>query len=157
MLEHWAVTLFVEHALLPAINRLPSAKAHNLNFALDALLARSSKDKKESSNSASDGNDIVDDNDDNGASGASSSSSTGSGAAGMSSKNAQFGCPRPLALCAARAVRSAIDRRGGLHRCSEDFRVHPKGTGVVVDCPEGLPAHTFVNEYIGELYPPWRW
>ena len=36
-------------------------------------------------------------------------------------------------------------------------KVHPKGTGVVVDCPDGLPAHTFVNEYIGELYPPWRW
>ena len=36
-------------------------------------------------------------------------------------------------------------------------QIHPKGTGVVVCSPTGLPAHTFVNEYIGELYPPWRW
>ena len=26
---------------------------------------------------------------------------------------------------------------------------------VVLD--EGIPAHEFVSEYIGELYPPWRW
>jgi len=35
--------------------------------------------------------------------------------------------------------------------------ITPKGTGVVVAAPEGVPAHAFVNEYIGELYPPWRW
>ena len=34
--------------------------------------------------------------------------------------------------------------------------IHPKGTGVVV-VDEGIPAHEFVSEYIGELYPPWRW
>jgi hypothetical protein len=28
---------------------------------------------------------------------------------------------------------------------------------VVVNVSEGVDAHTFVNEYIGELYPPWRW
>ena len=147
------MTLFVEHALLPAINRLPSPKAHNLNFALDALLAQSNRKVK---GVETDNNRMVDDDDDDDTA-SSSSSSSGSSIASLPNKAAQFGCPRPLALCAARAVRQAIDSRGGLHRCSEDFRVHPKGTGVVVDCPEGLPAHTFVNEYIGELYPPWRW
>jgi hypothetical protein len=135
------VTLFVEHALLPAVNRLPPLKAHNFNHALDALLA---------SNGGGDDGDNVP-----GSSTAAAASSAAS--SGGSAGKAQFGCPRALAVCAASAVRRAIDQRGGLHRCGEDFRVHPKGTGVVVDAAEGLAAHTFVNEYIGELYPPWRW
>jgi hypothetical protein len=36
--EHWAITSFIEHALLPAINRQPPAKAHWMANALDALL-----------------------------------------------------------------------------------------------------------------------
>jgi len=42
-------------------------------------------------------------------------------------------------------------------RASVDFRIHPKGTGVIVNDLNGLKPHTFVNEYIGELYPPHRW
>lgn len=37
------------------------------------------------------------------------------------------------------------------------FRVHPKGVGVVCVAPEGIEPETFVTEYHGELYPPWRW
>lgn len=37
------------------------------------------------------------------------------------------------------------------------FRVHPKGNGVVVARPEGLPPVTFVSEYLGELHTPARW
>ncbi|CAM9346222.1 unnamed protein product, partial [Phaeothamnion confervicola] len=39
----------------------------------------------------------------------------------------------------------------------DHFHCHPKGTGVVCVAPEGLPANTFVSEYLGELYPAWRW
>ena len=37
------------------------------------------------------------------------------------------------------------------------FRVHPKGVGVICKAPEGIEPETFVTEYYGELYPPWRW
>lgn len=36
------------------------------------------------------------------------------------------------------------------------FRVHPKGTGIVCKRPGGLPTGTFISDYLGELYPPWR-
>jgi [histone H3]-lysine4 N-trimethyltransferase ATXR3 len=39
----------------------------------------------------------------------------------------------------------------------EVFRIHPKGTGVVCINPAGIPPHTFVSEYLGELYPAYRW
>mmetsp|Transcript_22475 Transcript_22475/g.39821 ORF Transcript_22475/g.39821 Transcript_22475/m.39821 type:complete len:1562 (+) Transcript_22475:97-4782(+) len=37
------------------------------------------------------------------------------------------------------------------------FRLHPKGVGVQCRKEEGLPSGTFVTEYFGELYPPFRW
>jgi hypothetical protein len=37
------------------------------------------------------------------------------------------------------------------------FRLHPKGTGVVCINKNGLPAGTFVNYYVGEIFPPWKW
>ncbi len=37
------------------------------------------------------------------------------------------------------------------------FHCHPKGTGVVCRRPGGIPADVFVNKYLGELYPTWRW
>ena len=36
-------------------------------------------------------------------------------------------------------------------------RAHPKGEGVVVTRRGGLPAGTFLGEYLGELYTAWRW
>lgn len=39
----------------------------------------------------------------------------------------------------------------------ELFKVHPKGTGVICIRPEGIPAHVLVAEYLGELYPAYRW
>ncbi|CAM9539119.1 unnamed protein product [Chrysoparadoxa australica] len=38
-----------------------------------------------------------------------------------------------------------------------NFHVHPKGTGVICLEEGGIPAHTFVSPYLGELYPVWRW
>ncbi len=37
------------------------------------------------------------------------------------------------------------------------FHCHPKGTGVVCCIQGGIPADVFVNKYLGELYPAWRW
>ncbi len=37
------------------------------------------------------------------------------------------------------------------------FHCHPKGTGVVCKRLGGIPADVFVNKYLGELYPTWRW
>lgn len=37
------------------------------------------------------------------------------------------------------------------------FRIHPKGTGVVCINPDGIQPHQFVTEYLGELYPAYRW
>ena len=37
------------------------------------------------------------------------------------------------------------------------FRAHPKGCGIICIAPGGLPAQTFVEEYFGEVHPPWRW
>ncbi|KAK9830947.1 hypothetical protein WJX81_000882 [Elliptochloris bilobata] len=37
------------------------------------------------------------------------------------------------------------------------FRIHPKGVGMVVARPDGLPPLTFVEEYLGEVHAPWRW
>jgi hypothetical protein len=34
----------------------------------------------------------------------------------------------------------------------EHFRIHPKGTGAICVQPEGIKAHEFVTEYLGE--PP---
>ena len=39
----------------------------------------------------------------------------------------------------------------------ERFRIHPKGHGSICVRREGIPAYEFVADYIGELYPPWRW
>lgn len=35
------------------------------------------------------------------------------------------------------------------------FRVHPKGCGVVCATEAGIPPQTFVEEYFGEVHPPW--
>lgn len=32
-----------------------------------------------------------------------------------------------------------------------------QGQGIVCRRPGGIPAKTFVAEYLGELYTPWRW
>ncbi|CAM9312249.1 unnamed protein product, partial [Hapterophycus canaliculatus] len=48
------------------------------------------------------------------------------------------------------------------HRTNEPlarryFHCHPKGTGVICKAKEGLAADKFVSEYLGDLYPAWRW
>lgn len=37
----------------------------------------------------------------------------------------------------------------------EAFRIHSKGIGVVGI--QGIKENDFITEYLGELYPPWRW
>eukprot|EP00210_Caulerpa_lentillifera_P005634 g5387.t1 len=44
-----------------------------------------------------------------------------------------------------------------LVKATDNFRAHPKGQGVICIKKGGLPPGTFVEEYLGELYTPWRW
>jgi hypothetical protein len=37
------------------------------------------------------------------------------------------------------------------------FRVHPKGVGIICRREGGLPALTFIEEYLGEVHTPARW
>jgi hypothetical protein len=39
----------------------------------------------------------------------------------------------------------------------DEFRIHPKGTGVVCTRKEGIPPHVVVAKYLGEIYPPYRY
>ena len=50
------------------------------------------------------------------------------------------------------ALRESVQMLG-----QDMFRIHPKGTGVVCVRPEGISAHQLVCEYLGEMYPPYRW
>lgn len=52
----------------------------------------------------------------------------------------------------ARAVMMSIDKLG-----IEQFKIHPKGSGVICTDPGGLKPHVVVCLYLGELYPPYRW
>jgi hypothetical protein len=52
----------------------------------------------------------------------------------------------------AEAIYPAVEEK-----CSEHFKIHPKGTGIICTDSEGIAPHTVVSEYLGELYPPYRW
>lgn len=52
----------------------------------------------------------------------------------------------------AQAVLHAVNEYG-----VDEFRIHPKGTGVVCIRPEGILPHVLVADYLGELYPSYRW
>jgi len=41
--------------------------------------------------------------------------------------------------------------------CYRDYPIYCKGDGVICIRPEGIPANTFVIEFFGEVYPPYRW
>ncbi|KAL4455403.1 hypothetical protein ABPG74_012555 [Tetrahymena malaccensis] len=40
---------------------------------------------------------------------------------------------------------------------SEAFRIHTKGMGLICINPKGIEQNEFITEYIGEIFPPWRW
>ena len=58
----------------------------------------------------------------------------------------------PTSIPYALAVMDALSEHG-----LELFRIHPKGTGVVCANPQGIAPHVMVSEYLGEIYPPYRW
>ena len=37
------------------------------------------------------------------------------------------------------------------------FKIHPKGTGIICTAPDGIAPHQFISEYLGDIYPPYRW
>ena len=53
---------------------------------------------------------------------------------------------------AADAVVSAVNRWE-----DHNFRVHPKGKGIICVKEGGIRKDEFINEYQGEVYPAWQW
>eukprot|EP00826_Nyctotherus_ovalis_P047372 TRINITY_DN5443_c0_g1_i11.p1 TRINITY_DN5443_c0_g1~~TRINITY_DN5443_c0_g1_i11.p1 ORF type:complete len:561 (+),score=118.46 TRINITY_DN5443_c0_g1_i11:303-1985(+) len=45
-----------------------------------------------------------------------------------------------------------LNRRG-----IDSFKVHSKGIGVICLSSAGFKQNELINEYFGEIYPPWRW
>lgn len=39
----------------------------------------------------------------------------------------------------------------------DQFRIYPKGTGVICTNRQGICPDVFVSKYLGEIYPPYRW
>lgn len=39
----------------------------------------------------------------------------------------------------------------------EHFRIHPKGTGVICTAADGIAPHVVITDYLGEMYPPYKW
>ena len=37
------------------------------------------------------------------------------------------------------------------------FAIHPKGCGVICATDKTIPANRFVTEYLGSVYPAWKW
>lgn len=74
------------------------------------------------------------------------------------------GASPKVKTAAARVVRALIglethcnDGKTVRPEARKHVRAHPKGEGVVVTRRGGLPAGTFLGEYLGELYSAWRW
>eukprot|EP00854_Cymbomonas_tetramitiformis_P013943 gene13943-16482_t len=38
-----------------------------------------------------------------------------------------------------------------------DFRCHAKGVGLICNAAAGFEKDQYLGEYLGEVYPPWRW
>ena len=55
-------------------------------------------------------------------------------------------------VAAAHAVLSAVNRWE-----DHNFRIHPKGKGIVCIKEGGIKKDEFINEYQGEVYPAWQW
>lgn len=51
-----------------------------------------------------------------------------------------------------RALSEAVATHG-----IDQFKIHPKGTGVVCTSITGIQPHVFISEYLGEIFPPYRW
>ena len=52
----------------------------------------------------------------------------------------------------ANAILKSIDKLS-----IDTFKIHPKGRGIICTNPLGIPPHVFITEYLGEIYPPYRW
>lgn len=61
-------------------------------------------------------------------------------------------CPLQIDVRAAEAILNQFNNSG-----YPWFRLHPKGRGVIVIRPEGVPPFTFVEEYLGEVHTGQSW
>ena len=56
-----------------------------------------------------------------------------------------------------RRLAAAVATAAAFLGSEQPFRARAKGTGVVVTRPGGLRAHEYVCDYLGDVYPPFRW
>jgi hypothetical protein len=137
---------FIDHVLLPAINCQTSELAHDMRVALQSILHSC---KKNTDNNAC----------------ISNASSATSAADFSTTKNSESSSINNIETdkfdeskttlsvsSMANVVLDSIFRWG-----DHNFRIHPKGKGVIVDVESGIPNDRFVNEYLGEVYPSWLW
>ena len=52
----------------------------------------------------------------------------------------------------ANIVYTAVQKQG-----ISEFKIHPKGTGVICTAKDGIKPHVLICEYLGEVHPSYRW
>ena len=148
---------FIEKWLLPAVNAQTAANAHDMQFALRHILAKIAREYKDADRSLDAATDrkqikrakmstmqtekLYEKSN-------ASSGNTSNEVCSNDDKNKSDKEKHVVDM--ARAVLAAY-RRWGDH----NFRIHPKGKGVIVRDPRGVQKGHFINEYLGEVYPSW--
>eukprot|EP00946_MAST-07B_sp_MAST-7B-sp1_P004755 g4755.t1 len=148
------VESFVSKWLLPAINAQSAKEAHDMRFALRHILAKIALDETEA--------DLDEVGDLKRIKRAKISNLRAVDTGGNSIFDEEEARTRDDDKCTtvedggkyvvdmARAVLAAY-RRWGDH----NFRIFPKGKGVIVQDSSGVRKGHFINEYLGEVYPSW--
>lgn len=54
-----------------------------------------------------------------------------------------------------RMAAAALQKR--IKASPADFQVHPKGVGLICVAPGGFSQGEYLGDYLGEVFPPWRW
>lgn len=142
-----ALKHFIERRLLPAINAQPQKLAHSM-LAVTKYMTNHVYDNSSSSAAAL----------------AYSQTSTDAANTAGTSSTTGTACPSSSSFSSTGIIYSEAEHIFsetlliGVHEIGEDsFKIHPKGTGVICVNQEGIAAHKVVCDYLGELYPPYRW
>ena len=168
---------FIEQALLPAINAVPRENGWDMVAACDQILASAGgagPPAADTKTEAAAGRATAPCSDAAAAAAADGGAENGSRMEGskmdgskMNGSNMNGSAPEGAAgarkedpssvisitaeaALQASLLKAAVECLGRTH-----FRIHPKGTGVIMK--RDIPAHTFVDMYLGEIYPAWRW
>ena len=147
------IQTFLERILLPAINAQPVAKAHDMAAVVKSLLPETVH--RHTSNYSAVGHNPS----------AKATAAATATTATTESQSVQSDYTNneshlhlvkarllPLDIVFLTALSQAVFQYG-----LDMFKIHPKGTGIIVTAPEGIKPHQFISEYLGDIYPPYRW